>query len=149
MANEVTRRAAVLSGLAMLPLAAAPAKRNLKVAIFSKHLQFLQGNELARAAAELGFDGIDLTVRAGGHVEPARAGEDLPPLVSLIRGHGLDVPMVTTDIVDTASPNTRTVLKTLANLGIRYYRWGGFKYRDDQPLARQFEGFRRRSAQLA
>jgi sugar phosphate isomerase/epimerase len=149
MANEVTRRAAVLSGLAILPLAAAPVKRNLKVAVFSKHLQFLQGNELARTAADLGFDGIDLTVRVGGHVEPARAAEDLPPLVSLIRQHALEVPMVTTDIVDAASPNAHTVLKTLGKLGIRYYRWGGFKYRDDQPLAGQFEGFRQRAAGLA
>lgn len=149
MANEVTRRAAMLGGLAILPLAGASVKRNLKAAIFSKHLQFLDGNELASAAAELGFDGIDLTVRAGGHVEPARSAEDLPPLVSLIRGHGMDVPMVTTDIVDSASPNARTVLKTLADLGIRYYRWGGFKYRDDRPLAREFEDFRQRSARLA
>jgi sugar phosphate isomerase/epimerase len=149
MTNAVTRRAALLTSLAFLRLTAAPAKRNLKVAIFSKHLQFIEGAELARAAAEIGFDGIDLTVRTGGHVDPARATEDLPPLVSLIRQHQLDVPMVTTDIVDAASPNARTVLKTLANLGIRYYRWGGFKYRDDQPLTRQLEDFHQRSAQLA
>ena len=124
-------------------------KRNLKVAIFSKHLQFLKGPELASAAAEIGFDGIDLTVRSGGHVEPARVAEELPPLVSLIRQHHLEVPMVTTDIVDANSANARTVLKTLAKLGIRYYRWGGFKYRDDQPLARQFEELHQRSAQLA
>jgi sugar phosphate isomerase/epimerase len=149
MTNEFTRRAALVTGLAALRLAATPASRNLKVAIFSKHLQFLEGAELARPVAEMGFDGIDITVRAGGHVEPSRAAEDLPPLVSLIRQHKLEVPMVTTDIVDAASPNARTVLRTLASLGIRYYRWGGFKYRDDQPLSSQFEDFHRRSAQLA
>jgi sugar phosphate isomerase/epimerase len=149
MTTAVTRRAALLSSLALLRLTAAQARRNLKIAIFSKHLQFLQGAELARAAAEIGFNGIDLTVRAGGHVDPARAAEDLPPLVSLVRQHDLDVPMVTTDIVDAASPNARTVLKTLADLGIRYYRWGGFKYRADQPLALQLEDLHQRSAQLA
>jgi sugar phosphate isomerase/epimerase len=149
MTKALTRRAALLTSLALVRLPAAPAKRNLKVAIFSKHLQFLGGAELARAAAEIGFDGIDLTVRTGGHVDPARAAEELPPLVSLIRQHELDVPMVTTDIVDATSPNARTVLKTLANLGIRYYRWGGFKYRADEPLARQFEDLHQRSAQLA
>jgi sugar phosphate isomerase/epimerase len=149
MTNGLTRRAALGSGAALVGFVAAAAKRNLKVAIFSKHLQFLGGAELARAAAEIGFDGIDLTVRSGGHVEPARAAEDLPPLVSLIRQHELEVPTVTTDIVDATSSHARTVLKTLANLGIRYYRWGGFTYRADQPLARQFEDFHRRSAQLA
>lgn len=149
MTNVLTRRAALLSSAALLGFSATAGKRNLKVAIFSKHLQFLGGAELAHAATDIGFNGIDLTVRAGGHVEPARAAEDLPPLVSLIRQHELEVPMVTTDIVDATSPNARTVLKTLANLGIRYYRWGGFTYRADQPLARQFEDFHRRSAQLA
>jgi sugar phosphate isomerase/epimerase len=149
MTNEPTRRAAVVTGLALLRLAAAPAQRNLKVAIFSKHLQFLQGAELAHAVAEMGFNGIDVTVRAGGHVDPARVADELPPLVSLIRQHGLEVPMVTTDIVDATSPHARNVLKTLNSLGIRYYRWGGFKYEADQPFSRQLEGFRRRSAQLA
>lgn len=149
MTFEMTRRAALVAGFAGLSLAEASPKRNLKIAVFSKHLQFLKGPDLARTASEIGFDGIDITVRNGGHVDPSRAAEDLPPLVSIIRQHGLDVPMVTTDIVDAASPNARTVLGTLAQLGIRHYRWGGFKYRDDQPLARQFADFHNRSAQLA
>ena len=149
MANAVTRRTALLAGVAGLGLSAAPAERDLKVAIFSKHLQFLEGAELARTARDLGFDGIDITVRKGGHVDPGRAADDLPPLVALIRKEGLEVPMVTCDIVDTSSPNARSVLKTLANLGIRYYRWGGFKYRDDQPFALQMESFRQRASQLA
>ncbi len=149
MTNGSTRRAALVTGLALLRLAAGDTKRNLKVAIFSKHLQFLQGAELAHAAAEMGFNGIDITVRAGGHIDPAHVAEKLPPLVSLIRHNGLEVPMVTTDIVDSSSPHARNVLKTLNTLGIRYYRWGGFKYEDDQPFSRQIEGFRRRSAQLA
>lgn len=163
MTNAPTRRTAIVTGLSFLaahngdnrlcamslPLVADPVKRNLKIAIFSKHLQFLEGAELASAAAEIGFNGIDITVRTGGHVDPARAAEDLPPLVAIIRRHGLEVPMVTTDIVDAESLNARTVLKTMANLGIRYYRWGGFKYREDQPLRRQLDDFHRRSAQLA
>ncbi len=104
---------------------------------------------LAHAAAEMGFDGIDLTVRTGGHVDPGRVAEDLPPLVSLIRQNGLEVPMVTSGIIDASSPHARTVLKTLNSLGIRYYRWGGFKYDANQQLSRQFENFHRRSAQLA
>lgn len=149
MTVAITRRAAIAAGLAGIGLAADPAKRNLKIAVFSKHLQFLTGPDLARAASEIGFDGIDITVRRGGHVDPGRAAEDLPRLVSIIRKQGLDVPMVTTDIVDTHSPHLRIVLSTLAQLGIRYYRWGGFKYRDDQPFAGQLDDFHRRSEQLA
>jgi hypothetical protein len=133
-----TRRAALLSGVAFLSAgAAAVDKQNLKIAIFSKHLQFIERAQLAQAAAEMGFDGIDLTVRSGGHVEPARARRS-SATCPLIRRHGLEVPMVTTDIVDADTPNARTVLKTIADLGIHNYRWGGFKYEADQPLSRQF-----------
>jgi sugar phosphate isomerase/epimerase len=57
--------------------------------------------------------------------------------------------MVTTDIVDASTPHARAVLQTLASLGIRYYRWGGFKYTADQPLAEQMAAFQQRSAALA
>jgi sugar phosphate isomerase/epimerase len=50
----------------------------MKIAIFSKHLEFLEGEELAKGAKEIGFDGIDLAVRKGGHVEPERVRQDLP-----------------------------------------------------------------------
>jgi L-ribulose-5-phosphate 3-epimerase len=51
---------------------ARPDNRRMKIAIFSKHLEFLEGDELAKGAKEIGFDGIDLAVRKGGHVEPER-----------------------------------------------------------------------------
>lgn len=146
---SITRRTAMGSALGWLPGVALAERRPLKVAIFSKHLQFLQGAELAQAAADLGFDGIDLTVQAGGHVEPSRVKEDLPGLVQLIREHHLEVPMVTTDIVDIDSSYARDVLQTIADLGIRYYRWGGFKYGADQSIEEQIAGFHKRAAALA
>lgn len=124
-----------------------PAK--LKVAIFSKHLQFLQGAQLAEAAANIGFDGIDITVRKGGHVDPERVRHDLPPLVKLIRQHGLEVPMITTDIVDAETPYARDVMATMSELSIRHYRWGGFKYTDDHPIVAQLHDLRPKIAKLA
>jgi len=123
--------------------------RPLKVSIFSKHLQFLEGRRLARAARELGFDAVDLTVRPGGHVEPERVERELPPLVELIRAEGLEVEMVTSGIVDAATPHAEAVLRTLARLGIRRYRWGGFDYAEDKPIPAQLEALRPRVARLA
>src|SRR6266478_3869798 len=121
MEPRVSRRAVLAGGAALL--ARAVTKDKLKVSVFSKHLQFLQGEDLAKAAAEMGFDGIDITLRKGGHIEPDRVRQDLPPLVGIIRKHGLDVPMVTTDIVDPDTPHTEDMLKTMAELGIRHYRF--------------------------
>src|SRR5215472_8864075 len=121
----------------------------MKVAIFSKHLEFLQGEELAKGAKEIGFDGIDLAVRKGGHVEPARVKQDLPGLVETIRKSGLEVPMLTTDIVDADTPYAGDVLGVMKDLGIHRYRWGGLTWRDGQPLAQQIEAFKPRVAKLA
>src|SRR5258708_37380166 len=98
MEQNLPRRAVLGAGATLLSgasLARAAdekhAKSKLKVAIFSKHLQFLAGEDLAKAAAEIGFDGIDITVRKGGHVEAERVRQELPGLVTLIRRHSLDV----------------------------------------------------------
>ncbi len=154
--NRISRRALVSAGAALAvasPLAAAdeakPPARKLKVAIFSKHLRFLEGASLAEGAATLGFDGIDLAVRRGGHVEPDHVARDLPPLVSLIRAHGLQVPMLTTDIVFADTPYAEDIMRTMAGLGIRYYRWGGLKYNGTEPIAQQLAQMRPGVGKLA
>src|SRR5262245_65161866 len=68
------------------------------ICLFSKHLPGLKPRELARAIKGVGFAGVDLTVRAGGHIAPERAATELPPAVEAIRGEGLQVPHITTDL---------------------------------------------------
>jgi len=144
---RISRRS-LLAGAAMLVRADDNVHPAAKVAVFSKHLQFLQGDALAQRAAEMGYDGIDITVRAGGHVEPDKVRRDLPALVKIIRAHGLEVPMITTDIVDADTPHAEEMVGTAADLGIVAYRFGGFKY-TGEPYARQIAGFRPRVAKLA
>jgi sugar phosphate isomerase/epimerase len=136
-------------GALLLGARSLPAKQKLKVAIFSKHLQFVQGDELAKTAAELGFDGVDITVRKGGHVEPASVATDLPALVKQIRARGLEVPMITTDIVDDETPLAEDLLKAASALGIRYYRFGAFKWDTKQNYAAQIQEFKPRLHKLA
>jgi sugar phosphate isomerase/epimerase len=148
MEPTISRRTLLAGGAALLGRAAT-AKEKLKVAIFSKHLQFVEGEELAKTSAELGFDGIDITVRKGGHVEPERVKQDLPRLVAIIKKQGLDVPMVTTDIADVETPFAEDVIRTASELGTRYYRFGAFKYTADKPYTAQLDGFKPRLAKLA
>lgn len=121
----------------------------LKVTIFSKHLQFLKGEALAIGASEIGFDGVDITVRKGGHVEPENVTSDLPKLVAILRRNNLEVPMITTDVVDDTSPHAEPILKTCAELGIHHYRWGGFRYDAKRPIVEQLDAMKPRVAKLA
>src|SRR5687768_2483463 len=89
---------------------------DLPICAFSKHFQWAGIEELASVCASLGYTGIDLTLRRGGHIEPATVENDLPRAVETIRKAGLTVPMVTTDIVDVRSANAETILRTLKKL---------------------------------
>ena len=140
--------AAAFATAALADQKRSPASK-LKVSVFSKHLLFLRGDALADAAANIGFDGIDLAVRKGGHVEPNRVREELPNLVAAIRKRGLEVTMLTTDIVDADTPFAEDVLKTMSQLGIHHYRWGGFKYDPARPIPRQLDDLKPRIARLA
>jgi sugar phosphate isomerase/epimerase len=146
---KISRRAMLAGGGALLLSRGASAKPKVKVSIFSKHLQFLQGEELAKATAALGFEGIDLAVRKGGHVEPATVAKDLPALVATLRKSGLEVPMITTDIADAETPFAEDVLKAAGALGIHHYRFGAFKWEAGKPFASQLEAFKPRLAKLA
>jgi sugar phosphate isomerase/epimerase len=145
---SISRRT-LLAGGALLVSRPARAKAKLKVAVFSKHLQFVQGENLAIAAAGIGFDGVDITVRKGGHVEPATVARDLPALVAAIRKRGLEVPMVTTDIADADTPFAEDILRAAAALGIRYYRFGAFQWDAGKPYDAQLEAMKPRLAKLA
>lgn len=104
------------------------------VSIFSKQLQWLDYNEMAKVAAEIGFDGIDLTVRPQGHVLPERVEDDLPKAMEAIHKAGLNVYMIATSITSVDDPFTEKILKTAGSLGIRHYRTGWMYYDDSRPV---------------
>ncbi len=121
----------------------------LQVSIFSKHLQFLSVPDAAAAAKDMGFDAIDLTVRAEGHVLPENVATELPKAVSTIRKAGLDVSMITTDITIDALRTAEPILTAASKLGIHHYRWGGLKYDPAKPIPTQLEAMRPKMRALA
>jgi sugar phosphate isomerase/epimerase len=99
-----------------------------EICVFSKHLQFLDYDEMAETAAEIGFDGVDLAVRPGGHVLPKNVEKDLPNAVNAIEKAGLKVPMMTTAITNASDFDSQATLGTAANKEIKIYRMGYLKY---------------------
>ncbi|MEP7366827.1 MAG: TIM barrel protein [Acidobacteriota bacterium] len=144
----ITRRHA-LAGLAgsaaslssLSGAAPSQTKTSLPICAFSKHFQWTDVQETAALCAELGYDGVDLTVRPGGHVLPERVADDLPKAVEILHKAGLSTPMVTAGIVDATTPHAEAVLKTLASLKITRYRWGGFRWNEKQAPEAQMKSY--------
>ena len=123
----------------------------LKVDIYSRHLQWLRtADEVAVAATEMGYDGVNVTVRTyPGHVDPENVVQDLPPFVNTIRKHGLLVRSITTNISDTDSPNAERIVATASSLGITHYWWGTYRYDLAKPIFEQLTALKPRVAKIA
>ena len=121
----------------------------LKVSVFSKHLHWLGWDAMAATAKEIGFDGVDLTLRKDGHVEPERAEQDLPKAAEAIRKAGAELSMVTAGIVDATTPHVEAMLRAMKAAGVKHYRWGGFKYDDKRPIPAQLDELKQKAARLA
>lgn len=143
MPPSVTRRAfvqgAVAAGLApvMRPAAAAAQVATGAITLagpaspllfFSKHLAELSWADLGPAVREMGFDGVDLTVRPGGHVLPARVTEDLPKAVAAIRDGGSRVTMVTTGLTSPDDPAARPTMAAARGVDVRLLKAGYYRY---------------------
>lgn len=108
--------------------------RELNVHLFSKHLQFLNYNDMAAATAEMGFDGLDLTVRRKGHVLPKNVEEDLPKAVAAMKKYGLAAKIMSTNVWNAQNEINKTVLKTASNLGFTHYRTDWLKYPESRSI---------------
>jgi sugar phosphate isomerase/epimerase len=97
--------------------------------LFSKPVPQLSWRELAQAAKQAGFGGIDLTVRSQGHVLPQNAARDLPKAVAAIRAEGLEVPMISTELLTADDPTADPILKTASQLSIPYVKPGYYHYK--------------------
>lgn len=117
--------------------------------IFSKNLQWLDYDQAAQTAAAMGFNGLDLTVRKNGHVQPENVERDLPKAVAAAHNAGLRVALITTEIDAAENPLHRRVLETAAELGIGCYRMGWLTYDHSLSLRDNLKRFHVRLAALA
>src|SRR4051812_45070322 len=114
----------------------------MQLMMFAKHLQTLPLAEAGRRVRELGFEGLDLTVRPGGFVEPAKLREELPAAIATLRDCGLAVPLLTTSITTASDPAAVATFEAAASLGVREIKLGYWNYKT-------FGTFRATLAQMA
>jgi sugar phosphate isomerase/epimerase len=119
------------------------------ICVFTKPFNSLSFDELADRVAEIGFDGIEAPIRAGGHIEPVEVEEKLPQLVEALSKRDLEITVMTTDVNDPNDPITTRVLRTAATLGIKRYRMKYFKYDFSRSVLDQIEQWRPQLRDLA
>lgn len=123
-------------------------KEDLEISLFSKHLQFLDYNEMAAATAEMGFKGLDLTVRPKGHVIPEMVATDLPKAITAMKKYGINPKMMTTNVWDATQQEQKAVLETASSLGVTHYRTGWLKYPEDKTITESQITFGQQAATL-
>ena len=121
----------------------------LSVHVFSKHLQFLDYKTTGEMAAEMGFSGVDLTVRPKGHVLPELVKTDLPKAISDIKSAGSTCEMITTSIESVDNSLDVDIIKTAAKVGVNYYRTHWFKYHQDKSIQASLEIYKKQIEELA
>lgn len=130
-------------------LAAKPAAVNRPICVFSKHLQWLDYKDMAEVVAEIGFDGVDLTVRPGGHVLPEKVRNDLPRALAAVKAAGISMPMMTTKITDPDDAITASILKTAQQCGVGVYRMGYWTYDKNKTVMQSLDALKPKMKKLA
>lgn len=98
--------------------------------LFTKHLKTVGGLDLDEAVARAtgwGFDGLDLTVREGGYVDPDAVETELPAALELCVEHSLSVPMITTRITE-VDERARRVFEAADEVGVEVLKLGYWPY---------------------
>jgi len=113
----------------------------MQLCVFSKHFQSLDAEMLGRTMKSLGVDGVDLTVRPGGHVEPQNVKAELSEFQKALAAHGVNVTMLTTVITGVSEPYAEDIIETAGRLGIRYVKLGYWGYPG-------FGSYRKRTAEV-
>jgi sugar phosphate isomerase/epimerase len=134
----LTRRqllAGMAAGTAARPLALLAQKREGAmrprvtpcVCLYSRILVKIGYIDLPMIVQGLGFDGVDLSVENGGHIEPDKTDYHLMPALEAITGIGLDVPMLTTGITSLEDKASEQVLGLATYIGVPFFRPGHWK----------------------
>jgi len=116
--------------------------------LFTDNLADLSIAEVCRGAKQAGFDGLDLTLRPGGHVPPENAEMGLAAARQAAEAEGIDIPMASTAVSEAESPHAEEVFASAAHYGVRRLKLGYWPYQPFGTLARQLDDARAKLASV-
>ena len=119
------------------------------VCLYSQHLIKVEYEAVGMVLRDLGFDGCDLAVVPGSHIPPQQAGSDLMRGIEAIAGVGLEVPIITTAMVNANDIYGRQILNIAGFMGIGVFRPGYWKWGNAPDLEARVAEVQRDMIQLA
>jgi sugar phosphate isomerase/epimerase len=120
----------------------------MRFVLFTDNLADLTIADACAGARGAGFDGLDLTVRPGGHVLPENVGTGLVEAKRAADAAGMTLPMISTAITDEDSPHAEAIFAAAAHDGVRLLKLGYWEYRPFGTLAAQLDEARAKLRRL-
>jgi len=114
----------------------------MQLLMFSKMLKDIGGLSVEEAGdciASLGFDGVDLTVRLGGHILPGEARSKLPEAIEILNSKGLSVPMITSNITSADEKYAEEIFKSASECNVQFVKLGYWRYMGFGKLRNQID----------
>jgi sugar phosphate isomerase/epimerase len=94
------------------------------VCIYSGNFAKIPYSQLPDIVSGMGYDGVDLTVMKGGHVDPSVYMVNLDRAFQTFQDAGLDVPMVTTSFLSPSESYAYAIFYVSGQFGARFCRLG-------------------------
>lgn len=134
------------------PLDAAEPERSATadypIAAFTKVFQTHAFDEFAEAVVRMGVEGVEATIREGGHIDPKDASSQIPQMIAALSKRNKRLLIAATGItrVDDA---TKKFLRVLKDNGVGFYRLGYYRYQSGSSRISQLRTFAAQAKELA
>ncbi len=92
--------------------------------VYSGNLSKIPYPQLSEIVKDMGYDGIDLTIMKGGHIDPSKYMVDLDRAFQTFQDAGIEVPIVTTSFTSPSDTYAYAVLYVCGQIGGRFCRLG-------------------------
>lgn len=107
-------------------------------------MQGLSYEEIADEVAQMGFRGLEATIRPTGHILPENAAKELPGMMKTLKAAGLDTVIAATRVIEPTA-ETSDFLKILRDNGITKYRTEYFYYSKDGDSLTEMKSFQEKA----
>ena len=120
----------------------------MRYIMFTKHLQNMSIVEAGKTIKSLGFEGVELTVRANGHIEPKNVAGELPRAVEDLKAIGLSVPALVVEIHNRREEYVEDVCRVAGQIGATELRTSSARYKGFGDIREQIAAAQRDAKDL-